>query len=109
MDVKERQRLRNQVSAQQSRIKKKEEVIQLKKLIRNKNHCLDGLHDLLMEQLDTDSRGKEVLKSLTQEFQQDFGFDQENCSEFVHGDTSKRFSIAFRDIFITKDEDINKY
>ena len=40
MDVKERQRLRNQVSAQQSRIKKKEEVIQLKKLIRIKNHNL---------------------------------------------------------------------
>jgi len=27
----------------------------------------------------------------------------------VHGDTSKRFKIAFEDIFITKEEDINKY
>jgi len=37
MDVKERQRLRNQVSAQQSRIKKKAEVIKLNKTLRKKN------------------------------------------------------------------------
>ena len=62
-----------------------------------------------MQQLDFDSRGKEVLKTLTQNFQEHFNFDQQKNSDFVHGDTSKRFKIAFEDIFITKEEDINKY
>jgi len=43
MDVKERQRLRNQVSAQQSRIKKKVEVLFLNKLIRERDDKLLGL------------------------------------------------------------------
>lgn len=37
MTVKERQRLRNQISAQQSRIRKKEEVIFLNKITREKD------------------------------------------------------------------------
>jgi hypothetical protein len=74
MDVKERQRLRNQVSAQQSRIKKKEEVILLKKLIRDKDHNLKGFLDLLVIELDGNSKGKEVLRSLTLNFQNQFNF-----------------------------------
>jgi hypothetical protein len=51
MDVKERQKLRNQVSAQQSRIKKKEEVIHLHNVIRNKNEKLMDLIDILKDKL----------------------------------------------------------
>jgi len=36
--VKERQRLRNQVSAQSSRIKRKEESIVLHKIVKEKDH-----------------------------------------------------------------------
>ena len=47
MDVKERQRLRNQVSAQQSRIKKKEEVIFLNELIKARDAKMVKMHDLI--------------------------------------------------------------
>ena len=40
MDVKERQKWRNTVSAQQSRIKKKEEVLHLNKIIIEKDEKL---------------------------------------------------------------------
>ena len=47
MKVSERQRLRNQVSAQQSRIKKKQEVIHLNRLIRAKDDKLTKFVDLI--------------------------------------------------------------
>jgi hypothetical protein len=50
-----------------------------------------------------------VLQKLTKNFDQQFTFEHQNHDDFVHGDTSKRFRIAFEDIFLTKEEEINRY
>lgn len=47
MDVKMRQKLRNQVSAQQSRIKKKQEVLYLKKLLDDSQKKYKGIMQIL--------------------------------------------------------------
>ena len=51
MNVKERQRLRNQVSAQQSRIKKKQETIELKNVIKLKDDRIESTIDILERHL----------------------------------------------------------
>ena len=51
MTVKERQRLRNQISAQQSRIRKKEEVIFLNKITREKDEKFTQLVDAMVQTL----------------------------------------------------------
>lgn len=51
IDVKERQRWRNVVSAQQSRLKKKFEVIFLHKLIKNKDQRLGDFLEVLESKL----------------------------------------------------------
>ena len=51
MPVKERQRLRNMVSAQQSRLKKKNEVLYLHKLIRDKDDKNQVLLEILKDTL----------------------------------------------------------
>ena len=51
--VKERQKMRNLVSAQQSRIKKKEEVIHLKQCIKAKNENLRNFLNLITQHFDT--------------------------------------------------------
>lgn len=52
MDVKMRQKLRNQVSAQQSRIKKKQEVLYLKTLLDKDNDKVCGILDILDSHLE---------------------------------------------------------
>lgn len=51
MTVKERQRLRNQISAQQSRIRKKEEVIFLNKVTREKDEKFKQLIEAMVTTL----------------------------------------------------------
>lgn len=51
VDVKQRQRWRNIVSAQESRLKKKYEVIMLHELLRTKDQRLDTLLSIIMEKL----------------------------------------------------------
>mmetsp|Transcript_10963 Transcript_10963/g.16624 ORF Transcript_10963/g.16624 Transcript_10963/m.16624 type:complete len:235 (+) Transcript_10963:1395-2099(+) len=77
MDVKERQRLRNQVSAQQSRIKKKEEVISLNRMIGQKDENSHGFISAFFEVLgQSDSVDKNefitnLLTSLKTKFEED--------------------------------------
>ena len=54
MDVKERQKLRNQVSAQQSRIKKKAEVSHLQNLIKTKDRKFKDFIDHFVTLLEKD-------------------------------------------------------
>lgn len=53
MTVKERQRLRNQISAQQSRIRKKEEVIFLNRITREKDEKFRQLIQCMTQTLDS--------------------------------------------------------
>lgn len=53
MSVKERQRLRNQISAQQSRIRKKEEVIFLNRVTREKDEKFSELINAMVTTLDS--------------------------------------------------------
>jgi len=62
MDVKERQRLRNMVSAQQSRLKKHFEVRFLNKLVKDKDDNMKKLMGILQKRL-----SKEVLSDLVED------------------------------------------
>ena len=62
MDVKERQRLRNMVSAQQSLLKKHFEVRFLNKLVKDKDDNMKKLMGILQKRL-----SKEVLSDLVED------------------------------------------
>jgi len=71
LTVKERQRLRNQVSAQQSRIKKKEEVLFLNAAVKIKDQKFEQLVDILTKKL----KPKDLLE-IKQEVKDAWNFEE---------------------------------
>ena len=116
MDVKERQRLRNQVSAQQSRIKKKEEVIHLHTIIEKHDQKLKSLCTILTNRL---CGNPDILQEILGDIQAKFPKDNANPSyppplgkkagRGKSSEPSMLFKQAFMNTFVTKESDLAKF
>ena len=104
MPVKERQRLRNQVSAQQSRIKKKEEVITLNNMIKDKDNKMQiFINDILLKKL---QNHQEIIQQITHDIENKWPASGQDDQD--EGKSYKRQKTEGGDVMDTFKADLNE-
>ena len=108
MPVKERQKLRNQVSAQQSRLKKKEEVNKLHELLLTRDENMLMLATILTKSL---KGHQELIHKIQNDIQKKFKEEIEEGKPRKMAKTSDHTHLhsLFTKAFVTKERDLEKY
>ena len=129
--VGERYKLRNQISAQQSRIKQRMQVMHLNKIIQDKDDKINNMTEFFLGHAENASNPllDEFVKHMQdnwKEYESDTSCYQETLSTYTKSKIQKRepkteksipidettvqkFSRIIKDKLITKTEDVNKY
>ena len=95
------------MSAQQSRIKKKEEVIHLKSLIEKRDQKLHKLNEILINKLPSPAL-MSLIKEIRANWPEDIEEPKTKRAKKTEDDCQV-FKSLFEEVFLTKDQDLNRF